>query len=73
MVMTPFQEPAVIAPDESWERDFPSPSRVEDFVWPEGAELRGSINLVDQKMIDRVEVAAEWERVRDELLRMLAE
>lgn len=56
---------------EVWEEDFATPSCLADFVWPEGAELRGSINLVDEKMIDRDEVASEWTRVKTKLLQKL--
>lgn len=51
-----------------WDIDFPSPSCAQDFVWPEGAELRGNVNLVDRKIIDRRDVASEWRRLRDKLL-----
>jgi hypothetical protein len=52
--------------------DFPSPSCVSDFAWPpEGVELRGSINLIDRQVIDRVEVDAEWNRLTAKLQKLL--
>ncbi len=57
--------------DEAWEKDFASPSCAVDFIWPEGAELRGNINLVDEQMIDRVEVDSEWNRLKTKLLKIL--
>ena len=57
--------------DQVWDQDFASPSCLDDFIWPEGAELRGNINLVDQKMIDREEVDFEWNRVTRKLLQKL--
>jgi hypothetical protein len=57
--------------DQTWEEDFASPSCVADFVWPDGVELRGNINLVDQKIIDREEVDAEWKRISSKLLQKL--
>ena len=57
--------------DEVWEQDFDTPSDLGSFMWPEGAELRGNINLVDGKMIDRVEVDAAWDRIKKKLLRCL--
>ena len=57
--------------DETREVDFASPSCAIDFVWPEGAELRGNVNLVDEKIIDRVEVASEWTRLKTKLLEKL--
>jgi len=56
---------------DTWDVDFPSPSRVEDFIWPEGAEVRGNVNLADRQVIGRDEVEAEWNRVKTKLLKML--
>ena len=70
--MVIHQKSIETVPDDLWEDDFRSPSCLADFVWPEGVELRGNVNLVDRKMIDREEVAEEWSRVRDKLLKAIA-
>ena len=70
--MTTHSEQVEQRGGETWEEDFASPSCVADFVWPEGAELRGNINLVDEQMIDRVEVESEWTRLKTKLLKKLA-
>ena len=69
--MTTHSEQVGHRESEAWEEDFATPSCLADFVWPEGAELRGNINLVDGQMIDRDEVAAEWTRVKTKLLQKL--
>ena len=56
---------------ETWDVDFPSPSRVEDFVWLEGAEVRGNVNLFNRRVIGREEVEAEWNRLKEKLLKEL--
>ena len=63
-----MEQPASVLSEE----DFPTPSCLTDFVWPEGAELRGNINLVAGEMIDREEVATEWNRIKKKLLKKLA-
>ena len=70
--MTTHSEQVAQRHSEIPEDDFASPSCAADFLWPEGAELRGNINLVDEQMIDRLEVAAEWKRLKTKLLKKLA-
>ena len=71
MRMTTHSEQIADAGAGVWEEDFPTPSCAVDFVWPEGAELRGNVNLVDAQMIDRQEIAAEWVRIKTKLLQTL--
>ena len=71
MMMTAHPQQVDTRRDDAWEYDFASPSCLADFTWPEGAELRGNVNLVDEQMIDRQEVAERWERIKTKLLRML--
>ena len=51
-----------------WDQDGVDGSRVEDFDWPEGAIVRGSINLGQQNVIDRKEVDDDWRQISSELL-----
>ncbi len=42
-----------------------------DFAWPEGAEVRGNVNLANQEAIYRDEVEADWDHETTRLLARL--
>ncbi|MBT3198976.1 MAG: hypothetical protein HN350_03580 [Phycisphaerales bacterium] len=54
-----------------WDRDGVNGSCVADFDWPEGAEVRGSINLGQQNVIDRKEVNDDWLAISNDLLQRI--
>ncbi len=56
---------------ENWDEDFASPSCLKDFIWPEGAELRGNVTPVSEEVIDRQEVDVEWNRIKSKLRKKL--
>ena len=56
------------AAETVWGQDGLNGSCVDDFDWPEGAIVRGSINLGQQNVIDRKEVDDDWRSISSELL-----
>jgi len=54
-----------------WDQDGMNGSSVEDFVWPDGAMVRGSINLGRRNVIGRKEVDDDWRAISSDLLKRI--
>ena len=53
------------------EHEWESKDSLQDFAWPEGAALRGSIRLAAGLITGRDEIKAEWQEVSTSLRKLL--
>ena len=54
-----------------WEQDGISADCASDYIWPEGAAVRGNVNLANKDVIDRKEVDKDWHDVTSKLLKAI--
>lgn len=57
--------------EELREHEWQSKDAIEDYTWPQGVALRGSVRLAAGLMMGRKEIQREWQSVSSSLRKLL--